>query len=520
MPIPGVHGSYDMTLRAIATETENASTSFRDGTIRVIVDAQADTPTIFGGEHDQRGHGDDDRQHHRLCADRHGRLGVHRPDHDLGLPGWLGREFPHDTSKRDDCRQRRRWLHADHRQCRNAANLRTVLDSLRVTPPANSDTDATVTVTARSRDADNSTATQSTSHVITVRAVADTPAATANDVVGNEDTVDRAVALGDQQRRCRWQRVFVGPHSGVPTGTIFNANLAGGGTLTNNNDGTWSITAPTTAQLNTILGSLTFLPPVNLSGTVTMQLEVTSTEAANGGQVLTKTSTVTDSFTVTLTADVADIPLPRVIAATGASGGLEDTPIPNVISADIVDNDGSQVLTYRISDVPAGASFVNAGARLSARWCRPASTASPPPRLPAQDHSAAALQRRLHAAGHDPVDRGGAGQSRQWRLPRGDGPAARAGEGRRRSAGPQRLDRDGRGGCADPAWVHRDRCAGRYRRFRDAVLCHQRAAGGVVPSAGVYIGGEWQIAAADIATVTIPAVPNFSGNYTSTFAPG
>jgi hypothetical protein len=43
---------------------------------------------------------------------------------------------------------------------------------------------------------------------------------------------------------------------------------------------------------------------------------------------------------------------------------------------------------------------------------------------------------------------------------------------------------------------------------------------GVVPSAGTFIGGNWQVDAADMATLTIPAPANFSGNYISTFAPG
>ncbi len=43
---------------------------------------------------------------------------------------------------------------------------------------------------------------------------------------------------------------------------------------------------------------------------------------------------------------------------------------------------------------------------------------------------------------------------------------------------------------------------------------------GVVPSVGVFIGGEWQLTAAQLPSLTIPAPPNFSGNYTTTFAPG
>ncbi len=48
VPPPGTHGSYDLTLRAIATETENNSTAFTDAVFRIIVDAQADTPTVSG----------------------------------------------------------------------------------------------------------------------------------------------------------------------------------------------------------------------------------------------------------------------------------------------------------------------------------------------------------------------------------------------------------------------------------------------------------------------------------------
>ncbi len=84
---------------------------------------------------------------------------------------------------------RQRPLHALHRQLRPCGAAAQRADSFRVTPPANSDDDATVNVRARSTDADGSTAWSPTQPLsLTVRAVADAPAASALNASGNEDT--------------------------------------------------------------------------------------------------------------------------------------------------------------------------------------------------------------------------------------------------------------------------------------------------------------------------------------------
>ncbi len=390
---------------------------------------------------------------------------------------------------------------------------------MRVTPPANSDADVSITVTARSRDADNSTATQSASHTITVRADADAPAALANDVTGNEDTGIALALSATPSADADGSETLSARLLNVPTGTVFAANLAGGGMLTNNNDGTWSVTAPSAAQLNAILGSIVMTPPQHLHGSVTMQLEVTSTESASGGQVLNRTSTVTDSFTVSITA-VADAPVPKILAATGGAGGLEDTPIPLSISADVVDNDGSQVLSYRISDVPSGASFVNSVGASVGTLVSPgvySFTAAEIAGLrilpPANSNDDFTLQVTVRSTEVTPGNPGN-GDFREVTVPLpvqvigvADMPSLTVGTVTVAEDSPIPL-----GSSITSALADVDGSEVLY-------FVISGLPPGVVPSAGVYIGGEWQIAAADIATVTIPAVANFSGNYTTTYAP-
>ena len=63
------------------------------------------------------------------------------------------------------------------------------VDGLTVTPPADSNVDFTLSVTAVSTEADGDVTTSSTMALpVTVRGVADTPIAVANDVRGLEDT--------------------------------------------------------------------------------------------------------------------------------------------------------------------------------------------------------------------------------------------------------------------------------------------------------------------------------------------
>lgn len=117
----------------------------------------------------------------------------------------------------------------------------------------------------------------------------------------------------------------------VPSGASLSAGI-------NNGNGTWSLTP---AQL---IG-LTITPPQYFSGNINLSVTAVSTAP---GQTLTDMA----SSTVTI-AGVATTPL----LVTPAANGLEDTAIPLTISANLIDTDGSEVLSILIVNVPLGSTL-------------------------------------------------------------------------------------------------------------------------------------------------------------------
>lgn len=120
---------------------------------------------------------------------------------------------------------------------------------------------------------------------------------------------------------------------GVPAGATLSAG-------TNLGNGTWQLTP---AQLT----GLGITPPANSDGDFTLDVRAVSTES-NGGA----TSQAQVSLAVTVNA-VADAPSLSVQPAQGD----EDSPIPLSIAAALTDTDGSESLTIRIQNVPAGATL-------------------------------------------------------------------------------------------------------------------------------------------------------------------
>ena len=163
--------------------------------------------------------------------------------------------------------------------------------------------------------------------------VADGPDLTATNATGDEDTaipLSIAAALNDLDGSESLSDVTV---SGVPTGASLSAGADLGG-------GVWSLTQAE-------LAGLTVTPPADSDVDFTLQLSVTSTEAANGD-----TATTTAALDVTVNA-VADAP---TLTTTGAAGD-EDTAIPLTISSALTDVDGSEALSLAISGVPSGATL-------------------------------------------------------------------------------------------------------------------------------------------------------------------
>jgi hypothetical protein len=401
----------------------------------------------------------------------------------------------------------------------HAAQLRGVLDSFSVTPPAQSDANITINVSATTTDAGGATQPTAGTHGIVVRAVADAPTANGANVSGTEDMVIALNLSAGASADADGTETLSARILDVPAGSVLTANTAGGGAFVNSGGGIWTITAPNTAQLNAILGSVQYTPPTHRAGPITMRLEVTSTEVATGGEVATATAVTIDPFTVTVTA-VADMPTLRLADATGGAAGGEDTAIPLSISTSLVDADGSEVLSLRIAGVPTGASFVNGsgtaigtdltGGVWSFTQAELADIRIRPPLNSNDDFALTVTLRATESEAGVP----GLGDFREVSgalqvqvIGVADAPNLTVATVNGTEDQPIPL-----GAAITGALNDLDGSETLYY-----VLSGLPA--GVLPSVGTFIGGEWQISATDLALLTIPAPLNFSGNYTTTFAP-
>jgi|GEM_PF-467141 len=162
--------------------------------------------------------------------------------------------------------------------------------------------------------------------------VASTPTLTVQDATGDEDSaiaLDIAAALTDTDG----SEILSVTVAGVPAG----ASLSAG---TDNGDGSWSVSP---GQLN----GLSLTPPVNVSGAIALVITVTATETASGA-IQTQTADLT--IQVAGIADAAD-----VTAGVGdGEQGLENTVFDLAISALLTDTDGSETVSVRVSNLPAG----------------------------------------------------------------------------------------------------------------------------------------------------------------------
>jgi large repetitive protein len=210
------------------------------------------------------------------------------------------------------------------------------LAGLTITPASNYSGSFNLTVTATSSENGTTANTQATLGV-KVTGVADVPTLTVQAASGNEDTaipLTITSALTDTDGSETLSVVI----SGVPAGALLSAGTYAGG-------GQWTLSA---AQL----AGLTITPPANYSGA--MALTVTAVSTENSGSMTTKSA----ALNVTV-APVADQPTLSVSAARGN----EDTAISLSISSALVDTDGSESLSIRISGVPTGATL-NQGTNL------------------------------------------------------------------------------------------------------------------------------------------------------------
>jgi Ca2+-binding RTX toxin-like protein len=204
------------------------------------------------------------------------------------------------------------------------------LDSLVITPPANSSDDFQLTVTATSTDGSDTATTTGTIDV-SVAAVADAPTLSVSDAMGVEDQ-DGGIALDISAATTDTGETLSVEISGIPDGSTLTA----GGVAVAISGGVALLTA---SQLD----DLVLAPPANASGDFSLTVTATSTDG-------TDTATTTGVMTVSVDPQ-ADSPSLTVADASGA----EDSAIELDISAALTDS--GETLSVEISGIPTGATL-------------------------------------------------------------------------------------------------------------------------------------------------------------------
>ncbi len=512
-PALHVHGTVNMTLTATTTETENGSSQTSTAPVQIVVDAQADMPSISG-----TAVGDEDTAinfgsaYTVALVDQDGsesitQIAVTMPGSETATYSTIGGASVNVVGQ-------------TYTITGPEADIQATLDTFTWTPPAHSDANITVQVSAATLDADGSTATRTSNRTIRVRAVADDPDGTANNITGVEDTqialslvaIDSADTDGSETVSVR---LF-----NLPAGSVVLGDGSGGVVyMQSGND--WIVTGPDTATLNTSLAGAMYVPPEHFSGIVNASMEVISTEAATGNEVATPTASVIRNFTITVD-QVADAPELRVVNATEGGAGFEDTPIRLVVDVRLVDGDGSEVLSdVTISGLPAGAQIVDgAGSPLGTLQGDGSVIVT----------SAQLAQLHVLAPANSNDDFQVTVSATTTEANQGLG-----GDGDTQ-IGSATIDVVVVG-VADPAVANPIAVvsaeddpiplgAGVNTVLADTdgsetlFFVIEGLPPGVVPSSGTFIGSGWQVDAADMPGLTIPSPPNFSGDYVADYAPG
>ncbi|KFG67750.1 Ig-like domain-containing protein [Microvirga sp. BSC39] len=207
------------------------------------------------------------------------------------------------------------------------------LAGLELIPPADFAGTISLKITAISTEKTGSEAESPATLTITVEAVADgasigvAPSAGAEDV---EIPLDLKISPRDGDGSETVTSVII---SKVEPG----ARIVGPG-VTDNGNGTWTVDP---AHLD----GVRVIPPANWIGDLKLTVTATTQEASNE-----HTRTTSQNVSIKLEA-VADTPVLTVMNASGQ----EDTTVQLNISADLVDTDGSEVLSVVIGNLPEGA---------------------------------------------------------------------------------------------------------------------------------------------------------------------
>ncbi|MEZ5851983.1 MAG: type I secretion C-terminal target domain-containing protein [Hyphomicrobiaceae bacterium] len=254
--------------------------------------------------------------------------------------------------------------------------------------PTHSDVNGGILVTATTLDVNGGVAAtldSSFNHSLRVQAVADTPTLAVVDPVTpvSEDganialTIDAGNSVDTDNSETLSVRITVPTDALGPVGAIVGTPPAGV-TLADMGGGVYLVTASGAdnatreALLDGFLngGGIAFDPRSNWSGSLTgtngLKIEAISTEAANGNEVASwlfggsdgtsKTETVVDYIDIVVS-PVADAP-----SVKGNAVGLEDSLIRVPMSVTLGDKDGSETYVVKLTSVaPAGTHIYGAG---------------------------------------------------------------------------------------------------------------------------------------------------------------
>ncbi|MEO0636512.1 MAG: type I secretion C-terminal target domain-containing protein [Pseudomonadota bacterium] len=512
-PPANEHGTYNMTLEATTTEQNGGDNQVSTAAVTVVVDAEADRPTVNG-----TAVGNED-----TTITFGNQFNVNLVDNDgsetltqlvVTMPGTETATYTAQGGASVVVSGQ------DYTITGTQTDIQATLDTFAWTPPTHSDDNIIVGISATTQDADGSTATRNSNRTIRVRAVADEPGGSASSISGTEDTpitldINVTASADTDGSESYSVRLF-----DIPDGSIVAGSTTNGVTYTQSGSD-WIVAAPTLAALNTALSSATYRPPTDFSGTINAQVEIISTEGATGNEVAVQTASVTRPFDIEIN-QVADAPELRVVDATAGAAGLEDTPIRLQVDVRLADDDGSEVLSdVTISNIPAGARITNAagvtlGTDLGGGEVRVTSAQLAQLHVIAPPNSNDNFQLTISASSEE---------SNQGLT--GDGDT---------EIGTATID-VAVIGVADPANI----TPSPISVAEDTTIPLGTAVGasladadgseslffvieglpaGITPSAGSFIGGRWQVDAADMPTLTIPGRPNFSGDYVADYATG
>ncbi len=337
---PPAHDDAEFTLTVRATATEDnhpTSTAVNTATINVTVTAVADLPTLTV---DSTINGLEDAV---IPLD----ISASSPDPSesqkftiVGTPTTF--TLSHGTESPDGT-----WTGIDE----------TMIGFLTLRGDTNRAGTFTLQVSVVSEDNDSSTSATVGPQAITVTiaAIADEPTSSATTPVsGNEDTAI-ALTLAGSLVDTDGSETLTFQITGMPS--TADLSCESNASCNDLGSGVWELAASD-------FSGLTVTQATHVATDFNLSFVATTTESVGGSNV-----SVTKPIAVTFN-DIADTPNLTVANQTGD----EDTVIPLNITSSLVDTDGSEVLTARISGVPTGATL-SAGTDLGGgNWDVPAAS--------------------------------------------------------------------------------------------------------------------------------------------------